>query len=383
MATPRPQAPPLTSVPSTPGLEVPGGYPRNSTVFSNNLWDNNAERKKTGGAPSSFLTAAKNYLPTGVASYFPDVPTDPVPTPSTIPSPGVHTPYPREVPPILNTDGTVASDMGFSTRAYAGSGSSRLEPASPGSVYTFSPQVEKTEPQSDLESVAVPVPAPVNDAAHEAELVVKHDEADQREHVPRPRATSGLKPSHPGVAHPDLPPLTHVHVPTKAIAPSVTAPSPPLASPDSTSSGGTTSPSTAPSSPLLSISTPPTSPTSPPSSPIYSKSTNSKLSVSSMKRFASLRRGKAAPPPSSFHARGGSVDVGRVVPIGDVGVVQERGGSLDSASPSPASNTTPASPSRRKSLLKTIRGEAKLITGRLRGDPAKVEEGRRLLNGEA
>ncbi|KAF7300343.1 hypothetical protein HMN09_00917600 [Mycena chlorophos] len=50
---PRPQ---LASHPSSPGLDIPGGYPRNSVVYADNKWD------RAGGVFS--------YLPAGVASYF-------------------------------------------------------------------------------------------------------------------------------------------------------------------------------------------------------------------------------------------------------------------------------------------------------------------------
>ncbi|KAF7376517.1 hypothetical protein MSAN_00067700 [Mycena sanguinolenta] len=71
-----PRAPPLTSVPSTPGPELPGGYPRNSTVFTTNQWDHSAQKAQKGesslfSTAKTYLSAPKAYLPPAVASYFP------------------------------------------------------------------------------------------------------------------------------------------------------------------------------------------------------------------------------------------------------------------------------------------------------------------------
>ncbi|KAJ6481369.1 hypothetical protein DFH09DRAFT_1214014, partial [Mycena vulgaris] len=60
-----------------------------------------------------------------------------------------------------------------------------------------------------------------------------------------------------------------------------------------------------------------------------------------------------------------------------------------SKSPSSASRLSPATTSaattssRRPSLLRTLRGEVKLFSGRLRKDPGRVEEGRRMSGGES
>ncbi|KAJ7732847.1 hypothetical protein B0H16DRAFT_1732577 [Mycena metata] len=59
------KAPPMTSIPSTPGPDVPGGYPRNSIVFASNQRDNSAKSKTKPG----LFAAAKNYLPPALASY--------------------------------------------------------------------------------------------------------------------------------------------------------------------------------------------------------------------------------------------------------------------------------------------------------------------------
>ncbi|KAJ7117211.1 hypothetical protein C8R43DRAFT_1037659 [Mycena crocata] len=52
---------------------------------------------------------------------------------------------------------------------------------------------------------------------------------------------------------------------------------------------------------------------------------------------------------------------------------------------SPGVSASPSSPTTRKhkpSLLLRLRGEAKVISGRIRRDPVRVEEGRRMLDGE-
>ncbi|KAF7300441.1 hypothetical protein HMN09_00927800 [Mycena chlorophos] len=120
-----PQRPPLSALPSTPGPDVPGGYPRDSVVFAGNKWDRESEprtRPQRGGMLS--------YLPAGVASYFHHPPgsshadSDSLDNASTTSAPG--TPG-----VLLHTDGSIATTTSnFSTRAYAGSRSSRPSTAS-------------------------------------------------------------------------------------------------------------------------------------------------------------------------------------------------------------------------------------------------------------
>ncbi|KAJ6462293.1 hypothetical protein C8R47DRAFT_1158656 [Mycena vitilis] len=134
-----PKAPPLTTLPSTPGPQLPGGYPRDSVVFSTNQW----APPEPGAAPAKkgkgkgLLAATKAYLPPAVTSYFPQTsaPSTPIaenPSPSTPKAGGEG----EGVAP-LNTDGSAASDSDFSTRAYAGTPAGRGE-ATPTQGVAFS-----------------------------------------------------------------------------------------------------------------------------------------------------------------------------------------------------------------------------------------------------
>ncbi|KAJ7469354.1 hypothetical protein B0H11DRAFT_1394070 [Mycena galericulata] len=356
-AHPRPpKAPPLASLPSTPGPVVPGGYPRNSVVFAGNQWDRSQRSgNESFGTGTGLFTAAKTYLPPAVTSYFPDVP-----SPSSSSSPSTngttsktrtnphtswnptatahagHTPYPHTPPHLLNTDGSTASAASdFSTRAaYAASEASRGTATPVPSTYTY------TAPQQE-----------------EGDL--------------RPRATSGLMPSHPGVGSA----RTGLSAAATPISPSASASS---GSGSGTSSAVTT-PSTAPSSPGPAVSFSPQSPAM--NSP--------KTKTSPFVRFASLRRGKGAEKkegagPSSFagHARGGSLDSSSVSAPSALKAPAQAQAQAE-AQGNAANPTATAKPVGRKpSLLRTLRGEAKVLAGRVRRDPGRVEKGRRMIEGE-
>ncbi|KAJ7454637.1 hypothetical protein B0H11DRAFT_2287925 [Mycena galericulata] len=362
-AHPRPpKAPPLTSMPSTPGPVVPGGYPRNSVVFAGNQWDRSQrsgnESSGTGtGTGTGLLASAKTYLPPAVTSYFPDVPaassssspttTTTTTNPHTSWNPTAtahagHTPYPHTPPHLLNTDGSTASAASdFSTRAaYAASEASRGTATPVPSTYTY------TAPQQRQE---------------EGEL--------------RPRATSGLMPSHPGVGSA----RTGVSAATP-ISPSASSGS------GSGTSSAVTTPSTAPSSPGPAVSFSPQSPASASNAP------KTKTKTSPFVRFASLRRGKGAEKkegagPSSFagHARGGSLDSSPVSVSAPSALKSPTQAQAQAEAQGNAANTTATAkpPMRKPSLLRTLRGEAKVLAGRVRRDPGRVEKGRRMIDGEA
>ncbi|KAJ7734354.1 hypothetical protein DFH07DRAFT_844896 [Mycena maculata] len=383
-AHPRPlKAPPLNTVPSTPGPEFPGGYPRNSVVFATNKWDH-ADQQKDNTQGSSLLATAKTYvaapaayLPSAVTSYFPDVSvsnassssstdsdTDTTPnadgSPNTV---GVHTPYPRAGPP-LNTDGSMSVASDFSTRAYAGSGSSR----------------GLTSVQSDF---------PASSAASDSDTYTMSDARAQQ----HPYAGNASSPPSSETAPPAVsePPATADVTPLPSVAPFATllaSNTKPHPAPTTTPPGQTASPSPIPpaypSTPSGSGSNA-SGPSTPPSSPGSPKKLGSGF-------FATLRRGKAAAPPSSFGAGAGargsldssdpnSTSTAPATTGTTNGNGHARGASLDSGSPS--TNANAQTSARKPSLLRTLRGEAKVLNGKMRRDPGRVEAGRRMLSGTA
>ncbi|KAJ7686345.1 hypothetical protein B0H17DRAFT_1072052 [Mycena rosella] len=314
-----PKAPPLNSTASTPGLEVPGGYPRDSVVFAGNKWDH-------GNAPPGLLstakaylpapiTNAKAYLPPAVASYFPSTETASKSeiSPRIVKAnadPTVHTPYPA----VLNTDGSVSAASDFSTRAYAGS-SSGLPTPTPGD-FPGVPSSEGYFPQ-----------------------------------VSPPSTPDSHPPSRPSVSRrPHTPP-----------------PLPPTSSSTSGSAGSTpTSASTAPSSPA---------------------SASLKKSPSGFARWASRSLSKRSSAPPAAHASSPPSAFASPPPS----AFAKPRASLDTSPPPSAPATSPTAtksapaeqappPKRRASLLRTLRGEAKVLSGRVRRDPGRVEAGRRMLS---
>ncbi|KAJ6580020.1 hypothetical protein DFH09DRAFT_1444392 [Mycena vulgaris] len=361
-----PRAPPLTSTPSTPGLEVPGGYPRNSVVFSSNKWDNRGAQAPGPGllaAAKNYLPSvpapianAKAYLPPAVASYFPpasEANTARVAKANSNLS--VHTPYP------INTDGSAASD--FSTRAYAGSGSSRANltptqgdfsapsaspPSTPGAHSHSNPSTSGV----DADSTGRPLPD-----ASTAPTAAPHDEGHRTQLI-----DSGVQP-----------------LPATELLPSVPSSSPAHAA--SPSNSNSTSSSSTPSS--SSMNTPPSSSAS---------ATSAKPPGSGFVRWASRSLSKRSPasktssPPSAF-ARA-SADSPSSPPSAFAAPARASLDSSPSAPPSapaafkltPMDTSTPP-PKRRASLLRTLRGEATVFAGRVRRDPARVEKGRRMMGG--
>ncbi|KAK7057982.1 hypothetical protein R3P38DRAFT_3342123 [Favolaschia claudopus] len=178
----RPRRPALTS--STPA--VPGTYPRNSSVLSTNRWG---------------LAARRPNLKQNPTSYFSFRPHPNCNSPSsTSPSPS-HTPQfsPLQPPSPANFDirFTVHSpgspDSEFSTRAFAGTGSSRGASPLPSPLPT-SPLPEST-PAGESETLQVPtIPktAPLSvDGTFptDKDMNTKHDEknADESRWVCYPR----------------------------------------------------------------------------------------------------------------------------------------------------------------------------------------------------
>ncbi|KAJ7089570.1 hypothetical protein C8R44DRAFT_751310 [Mycena epipterygia] len=368
-----PRAPPLPSMPSTPGPQVPGGYPRNSVVFSTNKWEQNTAPGLLAAAKTYIpapIAKAKAYFPADVASYLPadaspspvELPINvgsyfpPVPhssdassnsaTPSSNTTLDVHTPYLREP---LRTDGTAASD--FSTRAYAGSGSSRYTPTPlPSDYVPYTPPAAPSTPGASDTASEPLYQRPMSDASTAATSTGPGTPPAER------RRTQLIDP---GVV-----PLAS------------SSSSPQVAAPASASSGSR-------SGSASDASTPPSSFASSPASTSSPKSGGAKGFVRWASR--SMRgRGRAsldgAPPPSAF---------GRGAPPSAFAAR----GSLDSNSntfassnaagkPLPAPAAAPArTPSRRASLLRTLRGEATVLAGKVRRDPARVEAGRRMMGG--
>ncbi|KAJ7328350.1 hypothetical protein DFH08DRAFT_1023783 [Mycena albidolilacea] len=351
-----PKAPPLNTMPSTPGPEVPGGYPRNSVVFEGNQWDRPAAEPQTGllTKAKNFLPAPTTYLPPAVASYFPthaDASSTASSTPTGSPA---HTPG-----GAMYTDSSAASN--FSSRAYAGTASSRgtLTPTPTPSELNGASDPHSTSnstsaPNDDADAALAPT-ADAKPATSAAPVTARPDPGV----VPLPSvvpfssvlASNGRSPPLASPASTSVPPTP----PPKAdLSPIVGSPVSPLS--NNTNSASDSSTSTTPSA----YSTASTASTSPsPSSPQTKQATfvlspmpppphNNAGFSASVKRFASLRRrdgdAKGA-PPSAF----GGVSAG---------AGHARGASLDSAVPAPASPTNVAAapkPTRRASFLRTLR----------------------------
>ncbi|KAJ7827086.1 hypothetical protein B0H13DRAFT_2680511 [Mycena leptocephala] len=371
MSTARPpKAPPLTSMPSTPGPQVPGGYPRNSVVFSANQWDRAPPQTQSQTeAKTGFLAATKAYLPPAVASYFPTQSSNTTTSSSEFLSPAANSA--GDTPGVaLHTDGSTSSASNFSTRAYAGSGSSRgtLTPTQGQGAFPTGSDSGSTFTMSGVDSTA-------------------NSDPDQR------RTSTATATTTPTTVDSTLGPEARRVEPLPSVAPfasvltsAVARPAPaPAPQPNSTRALDPPAATTTPASPAssgsgsgsgfssnASASTAPSSPAS-----------HEKGFSASVKRFASLRTrrgekgtGKGAgtgAPPSAFggagHVRGSSLDT----------TTASGADSPDDANP----HVTPTEKlSRRASLLRTLRGEASVLAGRVRGDRERVERGKRMIHGE-
>ncbi|KAJ7117213.1 hypothetical protein C8R43DRAFT_1037664 [Mycena crocata] len=422
-----PKAPPLNSMPSTPGPEVPGGYPRNSVVFATNKWDHRSAKapSQAKSEPSGMLANAATYLPPAVASYFPPQPSSSSATAEhrttahTLSPPG-STPY---VYPLPTDSSAVSANSNFSTQAHAGTGSSRGtltptgtlapsyahltdgHPPTPGSGLRSHFSDDSSLPptpgvygsdggERPTSAVSTRPTSMVSTAATSVGARASTADANPPAHdlnQPRTQLTDrGVEPL------PSVAPFAaaSAFIPTRVVSPPSTDAVNPSSSPGNSSSSGSGSSGTR-SALSTQISTTPSSDS--PRSPSSPKAPHSPLGSmrhigSSLSRFASRRGHRKgvsvdhnSPPPSAFGVRGrrASLDSGSPaspsVPSSNTHPPVSNVSAGSSASP-----TSPTSPTTRKpSLLRTLRGEAKVFSGRLRRDPARVEEGKRMAGGEA
>ncbi|KAF8214856.1 hypothetical protein K438DRAFT_1927084 [Mycena galopus ATCC 62051] len=419
MSSPRPpKAPALNSTPSTPGPELPGGYPRNSVVFATNQWDRSRLKGKGG-----LLAATKSYLPPAVASYFPAASSSSASSspPTHSDSPGRPNSVAHATRAALPTKNSGASD--FSTRAWVDSDSSRgtLTPAladfpTPGGR-TFASRI----PTSNSTGVQ-------SSASEDYFGSVAHSTAGSSPN----QNTSAIAASTDAEEHPvviasaaELNPAQNAStVDSNSLAPTVASPASPVSS-TSNSSGS------APGSGFSAASTATTAPSSTVSSPrslqsrpgvTYSPSTadarpavtkagsalvhrrvaSHSLPSSSMtggnvdgdgrrfggglKRFTSLRR-RDNSNGSGGHVRGASLDASALRPLAPpasttAGSSSPTASSASSATSAPSPTGGSSKPSRRASIMRTLRGEATILAGRVRGDRERVERGKRIISGQ-
>ncbi|KAJ7686342.1 hypothetical protein B0H17DRAFT_1136895 [Mycena rosella] len=399
-AHPRPlKAPPLKSLISTPGFEVPGGYPRDSTVFAGNKWDNRDAQPGMLAAAKTYLPGiqapsanAKAHLPPAVASYFPAASTssDSVSSSYRIAhansNPNVHTPYP------INTDGSITST--FSTHAYAGSDRGTITPI-PSSPTPSTPRERTPSPPAEerrrtqlIDPGVVPLPgaAPAGPAEDRRRLQLIDPGVTP---VPISPVLSSNRPSLNS-------PTAHVAPPSAASTSSGSA----LASDASTPSTSSTL-STAPSSPASA-----SSHKRPPSRFVRW--------VSGTKRSSLPAVAKTSSPPSAFAKSSparASLDSPSSPPSAIAKSTPTHASGYSSSSPpsaftkpartsaenaSPSSSGPPATykftpmepgdaaptppAKRRTSLLRALRGEVKVLTGKVRRDPSRVEAGRKMMS---
>ncbi|KAJ7857475.1 hypothetical protein B0H14DRAFT_691264 [Mycena olivaceomarginata] len=189
--TARPPKPPaLASIPSTPGPELPGGYPRNSVVFANNQWDRSTAPKKKRGLLASFLptnasTSSSSASPArprpssvghtpGIALHLDADSDSSAPTPGDFPTPGGHTFASRASSALQPTMSTSAEGDYFGAAAAAvvaeSSATASSRTAEPADVAPRTDAegptkvVEPThgaEPAADAPSNSLPLPRPL------------------------------------------------------------------------------------------------------------------------------------------------------------------------------------------------------------------------------
>ncbi|KAF7362735.1 hypothetical protein MVEN_00622800 [Mycena venus] len=455
--TARPPKPPaLTSMPSTPGPEVPGGYPRNSVVFATNKWDRPSSKGKSG---PGLLAATKAYLPPAVASYFrtfvlllglcgiradfsqsyPFTVTTTCPlltdtlassSASTsasvgdLDSPGRPSSAGNTPGVALHSDSSATSAL--STRAWADSDSSRgtLTPT-PGDFPTpggraFASHNSNTNSNSKSSGAVERDyfgPVVVADVDEHSTDAASPDQDSSAPAVgPNPASTTDTDEQAQLVDASVVPPPTESNTPPTSTTDSstlpmekTTTPASPVSSASTSSgsasgSGFSTTPesttSTAPSS-TLSVSSPKSlkprpsvtySPSTADARPTVTKagSTLARSPASgdasgsgsgsrlggAVKRFASLRRRdnhKPAPSASGGHSRGASLDLSASPPAATT--------TSSSGSPTATSESTEVSaskPSRRASLMRTLRGVAGRV--RARGDHERADRGRDIVS---
>ncbi|KAJ7048223.1 hypothetical protein C8F01DRAFT_1193816 [Mycena amicta] len=348
--------PPLTSMPSTPGPEVPGGYPRNSVVFAENKWD------RKGGIMS--------YFP-GAGSYFPDQPISSSQT-STPNASAPSTPSGNSYP--LNTDGSVASNL--STRAVAGSSpaaSSRGTLTPVPSDFQAVPGRESVSSASDWSQASAIGDTPTDSETEVTSAPTRQHDDESRQPAPPAALQTEAIPSVAPLA--GLSAFAHIHAPTAGPKDnSKTTPTPIPAS--SLTGPRSNAPSTALSSPVSPVSVKSKSPDQP---------TTSTASSRLLGRFASVHRGpghrKAASEstaPSAFGTgpRRGHPSAAAVLTDVELGDGVTLPSLPSSTSSGPSAN---AKPRRTHSLMRTLRGEAKVLAGKVTRDAGKVQEGKRMV----
>ncbi|KAF7324016.1 hypothetical protein MKEN_00623700 [Mycena kentingensis (nom. inval.)] len=361
------------SIPPTPGsvFDIPGSYPRNSTVFATNKWDPpTAGRRVVMDVASYFPANAKAYL----ASYFAaSAVNDSVEGFKEKPP---LTPYPREP---LGTDGTFGGDWRHSV---ATSASEYSQDASPGefpSVPSEPPTPQTAQMPAPDDSAPIEVHPTLNDTSSPV-LVT--------EPVPplaglaafgykTPENVSAASITHPSEIRVEAARDNELPAPSSLFStgaksspsssPSASSCASASAAPPPGSSSQNPSPPAPASSPSVSFkpapaSDPNSAAASSKSSPTRSPTTGGSTSL--LGRIASVRarRGhrKAASepaPPSSFGAMRGSASTS-----GPSGT-----GSLSAES------------KRTRSILRTIRAEARVLAGKVTRDERRVEEGRRII----
>ncbi|KAJ6592592.1 hypothetical protein B0H19DRAFT_1055299 [Mycena capillaripes] len=358
-----PKAPELTSMPSTPGPQPPGGYPRNSVVFATNQWDHSAETGKPG-----LLAATKAHLPQAVAAFLP--PSTDLRSPLHRSSSAGHTPGIALYTPSSGSGNGVASDSDSSTpmptpgefptpggRTFGARASSNLNHSTSADAerdYFGAATVAGATAleEEELDDTAEPLP-----------ILVHPDPAPASDLAPAPPAASLL---------------------------AAASPSSSTSNSNSSSSGSglsnASTPSTASTTPssLPSISSPKSlkyAPSTSPSRPSVTKAGSAAGFGATVRRFASVRSrarraeeaqaqgpGDGQKEEGVEHARGVSLDASASP------AVESKPGATSGSSPTPPSSTSSpptatatAKPSRRASIMRTLRGEAALLAGRVRG----------------
>ncbi|CAK5282045.1 unnamed protein product [Mycena citricolor] len=358
-----PQAPLLSSRVSN-GPDFPGGYPRDSVVFATNAWEKPAKNPQGAAASEAngmgLLSTAKSYLPQNLnignpASYFSSAH---ISAPESKKTEGtgpykdsLHTPH----PPSLNTDGTVYSD--FSTRAFLGSSRSTtpvpsdVAHASPSQPSTPGASVEAASPHvraETLDSNAVATPTPQQQPVVES---------------------SGPESPRQVVALPSVAPFATAFV--NSVPKSNEAQSPPVAAAQTSQPPLPVSPSTSSSSSSSGRETTLSPPSSPEVAPPHHLPTHHRFTL--RRKHGRDSNGNGA----TGHAKGVSVDFAS--PSGPVPESPRRA-SLDE--PQPQHHSILSSQPKR-SWIRNLRGEVKVLSGRMRHDQRKIEEGRKMMSGDA
>ncbi|KAJ6626703.1 hypothetical protein B0H10DRAFT_1941706 [Mycena sp. CBHHK59/15] len=366
MSTTAEPKPPLLSLPSTPGPQLPGSYPRNSVVFQ----DNHYAAQGTSGA--GLFAAAKNLIPAklippAVASYFPTQHPASENTATSNDSSAPSTPGQGHAfnTDELHRDGSVTSN--FSTHSYAGSGSSRsrdtLTPMgasmsrTPTGAFTLGAGSEAatshSQPASapDTEEKSLPPPPGLN-LEPVAPVPASAEPMQPAPAVPAPTSTSTSTPAPPPMTSADTPPPSSAKAADAPPRRSVTF----LRSLRRRPRGSATDNATTVRGASLDT---PASPT-----------------------LTSARSGSASTPPSSISSAPSAFAKPASAFAPSAGETTPPGQGTTPPDHDTNTNTQTATAAKHKpSLLRTLRGEAAVLSGRMRRDPARVERGRQMMGG--